>query len=398
MRTLYYDCFAGISGDMNLGALIDVGVDAGYLKDELNKLGLKDFSLDITKDHRKNIYGTRVIVNTTESSHKKHTHHVPHRHLADIEKIIKAAKFNAIIESNAMSMFHEIAKAEAAIHNKTVNEIHFHEVGAVDSIVDIVGAAICIDYLKVDNIVASSVELGGGFVTCAHGVFPVPAPATSEILKDIPVKSGAVDKETTTPTGAAILAANANFFTDNCNMRIQKTGYGIGGRDLDIPNVLRVYVGEWIGNEETESNELMIEATIDDMNPELYDYIMERLFECGANEVYLTPVLMKKSRPGNMVSILCKKENEVQVRDVLLSETTTLGFRQYDVKKTVLDREVRQIQTDIGKVNIKYAYLDGKLIKYKPEYEDCKKIAGKLKMPIKDVYNRIMTEVERDKS
>lgn len=392
MRTLYYDCFSGISGDMNLGALIDVGVGVEYLRKELDKLNLKGFSLDIFKDHRKHIYGTRVTVNTQDNHH--HGHHSPHRNFDEIKKIIKAAKFNKNVEANAIKMFHIIAEAEANIHNKTVNEIHFHEVGAVDSIVDIVGAAICLDYLKVEKIVASTVELGGGFVKCAHGVFPVPAPATSEILKKIPVKSGAVDKETTTPTGAAILAANANLFTDNCQMRIENTGYGIGGRDLDIPNVLRVYLGEWIGEEKNVSDEIIIEATIDDMNPELYDYVMERLFECGANDVYLTPVLMKKNRPANMISILCKAENEVKVRDILLLETTTLGFRQYPVKKTGLKRAFKTIDTDMGKVKIKYAYLDGKMIKYKPEYEDCKEIAKKLQIPIKDVYNRVMKQIE----
>ncbi len=391
MKAIYYDCFAGISGDMNLGAMVDLGVDQEHLKKELNKLNISGYSLDISRDHRKQIYGTRVIVNTSE--HKSAHHHHPHRHLKDIQEILTNSDLSEKVKALSMKMFTKIAEAEAKIHSKSIDEIHFHEVGAVDSIIDIVGAAICIEYLHVEKIVSSTVEIGGGFVTCAHGTFPVPAPATAELLKNIPIKSGAADKETTTPTGAALLAANVNEFTDNCRMRIEKTAYGIGGRDLDIPNVLRVHIGEWIdSNYDDDTNDIMIETTIDDMNPEIYDHIMGQLLENGADEVYITPVLMKKNRPGNMISVLCKKEKANHLTELLLMESSTLGVRQYDVYKTVLDRKIKEVNTSIGTVKIKYAWLNGKQIKSKPEYEDCKAIAKDKNIPLNEVYRIIDRE------
>lgn len=246
MRILYYDCFSGISGDMNLGAMIDLGVEKEYLLKELSKLSIHDeFHIEVRKDERKGIHGTKVQVvldHNHEHNHNHEEHH--HRYLKDVESIIESSGLNENIKKISMDIFGKVAEAEAKVHGKPIYEVHFHEVGAVDSIVDIVGAAICIDYLKVDKILSSSVELGGGFVKCAHGLIPVPAPATVEILKNIPVKSGIVPFETATPTGAAILAALVNEFTDNKEFIIDEIGYGIGGRDTEIPNVLRVYLGK----------------------------------------------------------------------------------------------------------------------------------------------------------
>ncbi|SHJ96826.1 hypothetical protein SAMN02745883_00942 [Caminicella sporogenes DSM 14501] len=249
MKILYYDCFSGISGDMNLGALIDLGVDTDYLLKELSKLGLNsEYKIKIEKKNKNGIEGTKVDV-ILQHEHKKHHHdkkhhHHVHRNLKDIEEIINSSTLNDSIKKLSISMFMKIAEAEAKVHGKTLYEVHFHEVGAIDSIIDIVGAAICIDYLKPDKIVASHVQVGGGFVECAHGLIPVPAPATVEILKGIPIKSGIVPFETTTPTGAAILAVNVDEFTDKVDMTIEKVGYGVGSRDLEIPNVLRVYLGK----------------------------------------------------------------------------------------------------------------------------------------------------------
>jgi uncharacterized protein (TIGR00299 family) protein len=260
MKVLYYDCFCGISGDMNLGALLDLGVDEEYLRQELSKLKLNaEYELQVKKDNKGGISGTRVDVLLKEEIHKhKHDHdhhhyqhevhtgvesHHAHRNLKDIENIIVNSSLSDRVKELSMAIFMKVAEAEAKVHGKSLDEVHFHEVGAVDSIVDIVGAAVCLDYLKVDKIMASPVQLGGGFVKCAHGIIPVPAPATVEILKNIPVKSGIVPFETTTPTGAAILAANVVTFTDKMNLSIEKTGYGIGHRDLEIPNILRVYIG-----------------------------------------------------------------------------------------------------------------------------------------------------------
>jgi uncharacterized protein (TIGR00299 family) protein len=255
MKVLYYDCFCGISGDMNLGALLDLGVDEAYVRQELSKLNLDaEFELQVKKAIKSGISGTRVDVVLKQAVHGHHhgdhavdsghghTHHA-HRNLRDIENIITSSSLSDIVQNLSMAIFMKIAQAEAKVHGKSLYEVHFHEVGAVDSIVDIVGAALCLDYLKVDKIMASPVQLGGGFVHCAHGIIPIPAPATVEILTDIPVKSGLVPFETTTPTGAAILAANVNVFTGNMNFSIEKIGYGIGHRDLEIPNVLRVYLG-----------------------------------------------------------------------------------------------------------------------------------------------------------
>ena len=252
MKILYYDCFSGISGDMNLGALLDLGIDEEYLIEELKMLSLNGYEIKVSRGIRKGIEGTKVDVNLQEYIHNenesghvhghmsgKHNHH-EHRNLKDIEDIINCSKLSSKVKRLSVKMFIKIAEAEAKVHGKPLYEVHFHEVGAVDSIVDLVGAAICISYLNVDKIMSSSIELGGGFVKCAHGIIPVPAPATVEILKGIPVKLGAVSFETTTPTGAAILAANVNEFKDNNNFIINKIGYGIGNRDTEIPNVLRV--------------------------------------------------------------------------------------------------------------------------------------------------------------
>jgi uncharacterized protein (TIGR00299 family) protein len=261
MKVLYYDCFCGISGDMNLGALLDLGVDEAYLRRELSKLNLDtEYELQVKNDIKKGISGTRVDValknakhehdhhhhhqeaqTSTESDHE-HSHH-EHRNLKDIENIISRSSLSDKVKKVSLAILMKIAEAEAKVHGMPLFEVHFHEVGAVDSIIDIVGAAVCLDYLKVDKIMASSVQLGGGFVKCAHGIIPVPAPATVEILKNIPVKSGIVPFETTTPTGAAILAANVGAFTDHMELSIEKIGYGIGHRELEIPNVLRIYLG-----------------------------------------------------------------------------------------------------------------------------------------------------------
>lgn len=265
MKILYYDCFAGISGDMNLGAMIDIGVDKEYLLKELSKLNISDeYEIKIKKDMKKGIQGTKVDVilkhehthdnkedhnghcnNIHEGEHHhEHLHEHVHRNLKDIEDIINGSTLNDNVKKLSLNMFMKVAKAEGKVHGKPLDEVHFHEVGATDSIIDIVGAAICLDYLKVDKIMASNVELGGGFVKCAHGLIPVPAPATVEILKGIPVKSGVVPFETTTPTGAAILSGNVDEFSEIKEFLIDKIGYGIGQRDVDIPNVLRVYLGE----------------------------------------------------------------------------------------------------------------------------------------------------------
>ena len=418
MHVLYYDCFSGISGDMNLAALIDLGVDEHYLRRELEKLNVSGYEIRISRDVRHAITGTRVDVVLVSGHHPGHDHHHEHNHnnshhqhnhdhshahdhvhrnLEDIRKIVEGSDLNDNIKERSMKMFRLIAEAEAKVHGTTVDKIHFHEVGAVDSIVDIVGAAICLDYLKVNKVMASTVELGGGFVKCAHGTMPIPAPATLEILKGIPVRRGTVDKETTTPTGAAILAANVDAFDDQNNMTVEKTGYGIGHRHLEIPNILRVYLGTAGEGHKAEGFQthqaLEISCNIDDMNPEYYEDIIDRLLEAGADEVYITPVMMKKTRPASLLTILCSPGREQEITRLIFQHTSTLGLRRKQVEKSELERKMEKRNTRFGVVGIKTGYLDGKPLKNKPEYEDCKRIAREKGLSLQEVVRSIMEDI-----
>ncbi|MFO7368823.1 MAG: nickel pincer cofactor biosynthesis protein LarC [Bacteroidales bacterium] len=401
MKILYYDCFAGISGDMNLGALIDLGVDLDYLKKELGKLPVHGYEIKTVRDMRKGISGTRLEVvidseHQTQHQHghhhhgSDHTHHHHHNSYKDIRRMIETSELSSSVKDMSMAIFGKVAEAEAKVHGKPVDDVHFHEVGAVDSIVDIVGAAICLDYLAPDKIQCSTVELGGGMVQCAHGLYPVPAPATTEMVKNMPVRKGTVDYEATTPTGAAILAALVNEFTDKTSFRILKTGYGIGFKDGVLPNVLRVHICETSGeNETTTIPSFIIECNIDDMNPELYDYIIDSLFSAGAKDVFITPIIMKKSRPAVKLSILCTPEDETRINEVLFRETSTIGVRRYVINKTMLDRKIEQISTRFGEVRVKFAFYQGVCIKSKPEYDDCIKIARQNQIPISKVYHEV---------
>ncbi|WP_238882508.1 nickel pincer cofactor biosynthesis protein LarC [Clostridium sp. YIM B02551] len=417
MRVLYYDCFCGISGDMNLAALIDLGVPREYLIKEISKLGLdSEYEIKFETSAKKGITGTRVdVILKNEHTHHEHleeqhnhshihehghthdhnhehinkiAHEHQHRNLKDIEEIINSSTLDNNIKKMSIEMFMKVAVAEAKVHGKSLDEVHFHEVGATDSIVDIVGAAIAIDYLKVDKIMASTVQVGGGFVKCAHGLMPVPAPATAEILKNIPMNTGIVQFETTTPTGAAILAANVKEFTDKIDFSVEKIGYGIGHRDLDIPNILRVYLGVKEESEEIQE-QYIIETNIDDMNPELYGYIEEKLFEKGALDVYKTPIFMKKGRPAIKLSILVNNNCEKEVLDVIFKESTSIGVRKYKVEKIMLNREFSKVKTKYGEVTIKKSFYKGELVKYKAEYEDCRNIAIENNIPIEKVYKEV---------
>jgi uncharacterized protein (TIGR00299 family) protein len=406
MKVLYYDCFSGISGDMNLGAMVDLGVDPQYLKKELRKLKVGSFSLEFKIEQRKGITGTRAYVHITEHQgtikghkelhDKKHHndkhHNVHERNLEEIREIINNSSLNSTVKNRSLAIFQKIAEVEARIHGKSINEIHFHEVGAIDSIVDIVGAALCLEYLKPDRIISSSVEVGGGFVKCEHGVFPVPAPATAEILHNIPIKSGSVQSETTTPTGAAILATVVNEFNDNVHLTIRKTGYGIGSKDFDIPNVLRVHMGDLDNGTETDmeiQTANIIECNIDDMNPEMYGHIMDLLFENGADDVFITPIIMKKARPASKLSVLCSTKITDEIIGILIKHTTTLGVRKYMVEKMMLKREFQQIISRFGPVTIKTAFYKGKRLRTKPEFEDCVRIAKENNVPVQTVYHEI---------
>jgi uncharacterized protein (TIGR00299 family) protein len=382
MKILYYDCFAGISGDMNLGAMIDLGVDPDYLKTELQKLNIEGFHLEVQKDIRRGISGTKATVVIENPENEKH------RHLRHVEELVNQSSLSAEVKSLSLKIFDLIAVAEGKVHNISKERVHFHEVGALDSIADIVGAAICLDYLKVDKVMSSPVQLGGGMVKCAHGIMPVPAPATALIVENVPVKTGLVQHEATTPTGAAILVATVDEFTEQIDFQIQKTAYGIGQRDVsEVPNALRVFLSD--DKQATDNSRLedawMLECNIDDMNPEWYDHLFGKLFEAGASDVFLTPIIMKKSRPANMLSVLCSKNIASEMKSIIFNNSTTIGLREYPVTKTVLLREEKEIETELGKVRVKCSYFQGKEIRFKPEFEDLKKLANQHGLSLNEV-------------
>jgi len=386
-RILYYDCFAGISGDMNLGALVDLGVPAEHLEKELGKLNIEGFRLEVKRDMRKGISGTRVTVVVDHPENEKH------RHLRHIEELIHLSALSDRIKSKSVDIFMKVAVAEAKVHNIDIQKVHFHEVGALDSIADIVGAAICQEYLEVDEIHASPVQLGGGMVKCAHGLMPVPAPATAEIVEAIPVKLGLVEYEATTPTGAAILAATVDCFSERMELSIAKTGYGIGQRDGEIPNVLRVYLAESneVQDEDVMVEEaLMLECNLDDMNPERYTHVMDLLLAAGAADVFISPVVMKKSRPGNVLSVLCEQDRVEKMKEILFTETTSIGLRQQGLKKHILRRELRMVNTKYGEVEVKRAYWNGRVVNEKPEFEQCRELAVKHGLSLEEVTKEVL--------
>lgn len=398
MKILYYDCFSGISGDMNMAAMIDLGVPFEYLDSELKKLNIDGYKINVKKDEKMGITGTRVDVLLEHQCHEHHhdhseehhEHHHEHRGLKEIENIINNSTLNDNVKKISMDIFMHVAKAEAKVHNKPLYEVHFHEVGAVDSIVDTVAAAIAFDYLKVDKVMSSSVELGGGFVNCAHGIIPVPAPAVVEIVKNMPVKSGKVQFETTTPTGAAILKTLVKDYSDNKNFKIKKIAYGIGHRDLEIPNVLRVFLAESENEDDLKSEDAyIVECNIDDMNPELYEYVQKGLFDLGAYDVYLCNVIMKNGRPGVKLNVLCSAEKCSEIEKYILFETTTLGVRKYKVQKTMLERKFQKTETKYGIVNVKNGIYNGKVIKSKPEYRECRELARKNNVSINEIYKEL---------
>ena len=374
-RALFYECFAGIAGDMHLGALIDVGVPAEYLVRELNRLELADeFDLVVEPGKKMGITGTRATVRLAEGIDK------PHRHLSTIKGILQRAGYPPRVEELAVSMFTTIAVAEAKIHGTTVEAIHFHEVGATDSIVDVAGAAIGIDYLDVDVAYCSPVEVGSGMVRCEHGLMPVPAPATAEILKDVPLRYGGVDGEATTPTGAAILSAVVDRFEAPRDLAASAIGYGIGQKDFAVPNAMRLTLGELRDAEtalETETN-IEVECNIDDMTPEAFAPLMENLFARGAVDVFLTPIVMKKSRPATKVSMLVDETRLDDVLDELFASSTTIGARMRQVTKRMLPREDRTFATTVGDVRAKIVTMPDGSRRWKPEHDDIVAIAEEL--------------------
>jgi hypothetical protein len=379
MRILYFDCFSGISGDMTLAALLDLGLPQEKLRQELAKLGVGNFSLEIFKGSRSGLAALGLEVKA--GPQEEH-----HRHFSDIRKMIETSTLEQRVKETSLAIFQRLAEAEAKVHGQRLEEVHFHEVGAVDSIVDIVGTAIGIDHFAPERIVSSELPMGKGFVQCQHGRLPVPAPATLEILKGYPIKNVDVEGELVTPTGAAIVAALSSGVDAWTNMKIDRIGYGMGKREFpDRPNLLRLIFGETF--EAYRSDRVaVLEANIDDMNPEFYDFLMERLFERGALDVSLSPLLMKKNRPGTLLRVIVEEKDADGLSEVILRESTTLGVRSYPVSRRKLPREISEVETKYGRVRVK---VSGEL-RFQPEYEDCKRIALEKGVPIQEVYQEAM--------
>lgn len=399
MKILYFDCFSGISGDMVLGAMTDAGVDIEALRKELKKLNLGGYKLRTSNVKRKGIKGTKVDIVVDK---KKHFHHTSYK---DIKRLIERSKLSKRIIEDSMRIFKNIAEAEAKIHKTSVDNVHFHEVGAVDSIVDVVGAAICINLLSPDIILSSPINTGRGMVKTEHGILPVPAPATAEMLKGFPFYLSSTEFELATPTGVGIVTTMAKASNTIPNMKTNAIGYGAGSKDFpDTPNLLRIMIGETIpstppfkkggmGGFEQDSI-TVIESNIDDMNPQFYDYIMNRLFKGGALDVFLTPIIMKKNRPAVKITLISEIDNANNLADILLSETTSFGLRMYKTERVKLKREIKVIKTEYGNVRVKMGKRNSKIIKVVPEYEDCKRIAEEKGIPIKDIYEKIKASAE----
>lgn len=399
MRVLYYDCFSGINGDMNLGALVDLGVPSEYLINELSKLSINnEFRISIKKSVKQGITGTSVIIedDILHNSLENHNNHHHGRSYSDIKNIILESDLNDNIKMMALRIFDQVAIAEGKVHNKNIDEVHFHEVGAVDSIVDIVGAAICIDYLNVDSIISSPIELGYGVLKCAHGILPIPAPATAEILRGVPIIAKNAPFEATTPTGAAILKALSSKFTYEKDFEIKHIGYGLGYKEgVNMPNVLRAMIGE---SKETSSKEYVIECNIDDMIGEEFDLLMERLFQKGALDVFYTPIFMKKGRPAYKLSVICNNKNLDELKKIIFLNSSTIGLRQYEVLRDKLKRKEEIIKCEFGDVPVKVAFYDGKVSNVKPEYEVCKKIAKAKCVALGEVRREVIKSYSKNKS
>lgn len=380
MRTLYFDCFSGISGDMSVAALIDLGVPKEYLIEELKKLNIdEEYRIEIKRVKKAGIDATDFDVHLTE-----HRHHA--RNLFDIEGIIDKSTLSKGVKELSKKIFKIVAEAEAKVHGEKLYDVHFHEVGATDSIIDIIAFSLCIEYLKIDKVISSYINTGRGFVKCAHGTLPVPAPATSEILKGVPIYSDDREFELTTPTGAAIIKAVADEYALECPIVIKSVGYGAGKRETEKPNVLRVILSD-----DDYDEIFLIQANIDDMTGQNCGYLMERLLEHGAKDVYYTPIYMKKNRPAVVLNVITSKSKEEEILDIIFTESTTIGVRKIKLDRVELEREIKTISTDYGDVKVKVSKYKDKVVNIKPEYEDLKRIAIDNNMPLKNVEKMIRT-------
>lgn len=383
MKYAYFDCFSGISGDMTLGALLDAGVSVEQLRTALEGLNISGWELTTEKVWKNGMAATRAIVRAQDTT--------THRSLSTVLVIIEKSNLSLAVKDRAAAIFRKLGEAEAAVHDVPLEKIHFHEVGAVDAIVDIVGACIGFDALGIESFACSALNVGGGTAKMAHGVLPVPAPATARLLLGKPTYSNGIQEELVTPTGAAIVATLCSSFGPQPPITVTTIGYGAGAADLESqPNVLRLMVGEAAEKRAAAESETIrvLEANLDDMNPQIYGYFLEKALAAGALDVFATSVQMKKNRPGMLVTVLCKLEDEAKFHEMLFAETTTLGVRTYTAERRVLARQWETVHTSFGEVRIKVARLNGHIRQASPEFEDCRKLAEARNVPL----HRVMDE------
>jgi uncharacterized protein (TIGR00299 family) protein len=390
MKLAYFDCFSGISGDMTLGALVDAGCDLELLRSGLAGLEVPGWTISSEKVWKNGMAATFVRVVTEDQA--------KHRGLSAILEILDKSLLAEPVRKNASAIFHKLGEAEATVHDVPLEKIHFHEVGAVDAMVDIVGACIGFAALGIEKFACSALNVGGGTAKMAHGVLPVPAPATAKLLKGKPTYSNGVQKELVTPTGAAIVATLCDFFGPQPAMSVSAIGYGAGSSDLeDQPNVVRIMIGEAAEKAVPGFDDeiAVIEANLDDMNPQIYGYFLEKALAAGALDVYTTPVQMKKNRPGTLLTLLSKPMDTNMLMSLIFAETTTLGVRTYTARRRTLPREIVNVHTQYGDVHIKLARINGSIRHVAPEYEDCRKLASEKNVPLQQVISEALRSFER---
>ncbi len=390
MKTIYFDCFAGASGDMILGAMVAAGVNPDLLVQQLKLLNVDGFNVQFKQVTRAGLVATYAVVETA--------HEHKHRHLSDILKIIDNSALSAGVKKRASQIFTRLAEAEARVHNEPIEKVHFHEVGALDAIVDVIGAAICFELLGIERFISSPIHVGSGFVQMEHGQFPVPPPAVAELLKGVPFYSTEIKGELLTPTGAAIITTVSEAYGPMPSIESSTVAHGAGTREYDhFPNVLRVFVGETLGDEPRVERLLMIETNIDDLSPQVLGYVMDQAFELGALDCYFTPVQMKKNRPGILLSILCEQRLKNELMQLLFIETTTLGIRTYEVERRALDRTTVRVETPYGPIDVKVARLNGQVVNEMPEFEQCRRAAKESGVPLKRVEEAVRVAWERQR-
>jgi uncharacterized protein (TIGR00299 family) protein len=403
MKALYFDCFSGISGDMTIGALLDLGLDFDYLKTELQKLDVQGYELKASRVMRSNLSAMKFDVlmagdekhghhhdqhDDHEHHHHGHGHHHFHRKASEILAMVRDSRLNANSKRIAIDIFTKLAISEGKVHHIPPEEVEFHEIGAIDSIVDTVGSAIGFDALGVDRFLCSAINIGSGFIHCQHGVFPVPAPATADLLRHATIYQKHAQTELVTPTGAAILAAVVDRFGSLNGFTVERIGYGAGTKQFpEFPNCLRLMIGEErsISEERSSGNVVVIEANIDDMTPQNFAYVTEKLLTAGALDVSTIPIQMKKGRPGQLLQVLAERHAVDGLSRIIFQETTTIGIRRYNVERTTLDREFVEVETEYGNIRVKVSRLNGEVVNFAPEYEDCVRIAREKNVPLKTI-------------